>query len=277
MATVLSLTTDSKHLGPRLPAVDRALSLLELLANSQTGLTLSEVSRKLCIPKSTAHYLIHTMATRGYIQHACDGRRISLGLRLSDIADSNRARSQLASFIMPFLRQAAQRLNLTAIGAVLLGPEGVIIGKYGCPNDPGWGAWVGRHIDLHCTAQGKALIAYLPENRLIELFRGRDPAQFTSKTISNFEALRAHLALVRKQGFAVNNEEHVLGLRAVAAPVMDRTGSVVLAISVRGSTREIPGYRIEQLGFEMIRFASEISRELGAAQWDRSLTSRGQQ
>lgn len=276
MATVLSMNTESKNLGPRLPAVDRALSLLELLANSQAGLTLSEVSRKLRIPKSTAHYLIHTLATRGYIQHGCDGRHISLGLRLSDIADSNRARSNLASVVMPFLREAAQRLNLTAIGTVLLGAEGVIIGKYGCPTDPGGGAWVGRHIDLHCTAQGKALIAYLPENRLIELFRGRDPAQFTSKTISNFAALHAHLAIVREQGFAINNEEHVLGIRAVAAPVFDRSGSVVLAIAVRGSIREIPGYRIEQLGFEMIRIASEVSRELGASQWDRPFASRRQ-
>jgi DNA-binding IclR family transcriptional regulator len=276
MSPVLSITTESKNLGPRLPAVDRALSLFELLANSQTGLTLSEVSRKLHIPKSTAHYLIHTLATRGYIQHSCDGRHISLGLRLSDLADSNRARSQLASVIAPFLREASQRLNLAAIGTVLLGAEGVIIGKYGCPNDPGGDAWAGRHIDLHCTAQGKALIAYLPESRLNELFRGREPAQFTSKTISNFAALRAHLALVREQGFAVNNEEQVLGIRAVAAPVVDRNGSVVLAITVRGSTREIPGYRIEQLGFEMIRIASEVSRELGGAQWERPFASRRQ-
>jgi DNA-binding IclR family transcriptional regulator len=277
MATVLSINTEAKSLGPRLPAVDRALSLFELLAKSQTGLTLSEVSRKLGIPKSTAHYLIHTLATRGYIQHGSDGRHISLGLRLSDLADLNRARSHLVSVITPFLREAAQRLNLTAIGTVLLGAEGVIIGKCGCPNDPGGGAWVGRHIDVHCTAQGKVLIAYLPENRLIELFRGRDPAQFTSKTISNFAALRAHLAVVREQGFATNNEEHVLGIRAVAAPVIDRSGSVVLAIAVRGSTREIPGYRIEQLGFEMIRIASEVSRELGAARWAPPFASRTQQ
>ncbi len=277
MATVLSINTRSKNLGPRLPAVDRALSLLELLAHSQTGLTLSEVSRKLRIPKSTAHYLIHTLETRGYVQYGCHGRHISPGLRLSDLADPSRATSHLALVITPFLSEAAQRLKLTATGTVLLGAEAVIIGKYGCPGDPIGGAWVGRHIDLHCTAQGKALIAHLTESRLMELFRGREPGRFTSKTISSFAALRTHLAVVRDQGFAVNDEEHALGIRAVAAPVLDRSGSVVLAISVRGSTREIAAYRIEQLGFEMIRMASEISRELGAAQWERPFASRGQQ
>ena len=209
VATVLPFDDQTKNVGPRLPAVDRALSLLELLAHSQMGLTLSEVSRRLQIPKSTAHYLIHTLETRGYVQHGCDGRLISLGLRLSDLADSSRAMNRFASVITPFLRETAQRLNLTAIGTVLMGAEAVIIGKYGCPNDPVGGAWVGRHIDLHCTAQGKALIAHLPENRLIEIFRGRELAQFTPKTISNFAALRAHLAVVREQGFAEIGRAHV--------------------------------------------------------------------
>lgn len=274
METIVSISSTIKNTGPRLPAVDRALSLLELLSNSQTGLTLSELSRRLKIPKSTAHYLIHTLATRGYIQHGLDGRHYSLGLRLSDIADTSRARSHLSSVIMPYLREATKRLNLTAIATVLLGAEGVIIAKIGCANDPGGGAWVGRHIDLHCTAQGKALIAHLPENRLLELFRGRDLAQFTAKTISSFAALRAHLAQVREQGFAVNDEEQVLGVRAVAAPVTDGCGSVIAAVTVRGSTRDIPGYRIDQLGAEIMRIADDISRELGGAHYEQLFASR---
>jgi IclR family acetate operon transcriptional repressor len=250
------------------------LSLLELLSSSQTGLTLSELSRKLKIPKSTAHYLIHTLATRGYIQHGADGRHYSLGLRLSDIADTSRARSHLSSLIMPYLCETVQRLSLTAIGTVLLGAEGVIIAKIGCANDPGGGAWVGRHIDLHCTAQGKALIAHLPESRLLELFRGRDLAQFTPKTISNFTSLLGHLAAVRAQGFAVNDEEHVLGVRAVAAPIVDDCGSVLAAITVRGSTRDIPSHRIDQLGVQMMRVADDISRELGGAHSERLFATR---
>lgn len=274
MATSFPANTEPKCMGPRMPAVDRALNLLELLSNSQNGLTLSELSRKLGIPKSTAHYLINTLATRGYIQHASDGRHYSLGLRLSDIAASNRARDELSAVTMPHLHDAARRTGLTAIATVLLGAEGLIIGKVGCPNDPGGGAWVGRHIDLHCTAQGKALIAYLPEPRLLDIFRGRELAQFTAKTICSFASLRAHLAAVREQGFAVNDEEHVVGVRAVGAPVSDSCGSVVAAISVRGSTRDIPSHRIEQLGFEMTRIADRITRELRGSRCERPFLSR---
>src|SRR5580698_9056125 len=82
-------STDRKRF--RLPAVDRALSLLELLANSQQGLTLSELSRKLNIPKSTTHYLIYTLATRGYVQRGTDGRHFLLGVRFADVGSSSPA------------------------------------------------------------------------------------------------------------------------------------------------------------------------------------------
>src|ERR1700742_1655598 len=94
---------DSRHF--RLPAVDRAMSLLELLAVSRNGLTLSELSRKLDIPKSTAHYLIYTLSTRGYVQRTSNGRH-SLGLRITGIAGQSRAEVDLSAVTAPFLRDA---------------------------------------------------------------------------------------------------------------------------------------------------------------------------
>lgn len=274
MATTIPINSEVKVAGPRLPAVDRALSLLELLSYSQSGLTLSELSRKLQIPKSTAHYLIHTLATRGYIQRATDGHRYSLGLRASDLANSSRACNTLSTVVMPYLRRASQRLNLTSIATVLLGAEGVIIAKIHTLNDPGGGAWVGRHIDLHCTAQGKALIAQLPENQLVEIFRGREFAQFTPRTINSLSALNDNLQSVRAQGYAINDEEQVLSVRAVAAPITNPSGSVVAAIAVRGSTHDIPSHRIDQLGTQLIRIADDVSRDIGSDLCDQMLFAR---
>src|SRR4051794_32671035 len=145
----------------RLPAVDRAMSLFELLANSQQGLTLSDLSRKLKIPKSTTHYLIHTLVTRGYVQRGVDDRHYLLGLRFADVASASPAELHLRNASMPYLRQISARFNLTATATVQRGAEAVIIAKYESFHDSGGGVWVGRHIDLHCTAQGKALISTL--------------------------------------------------------------------------------------------------------------------
>jgi DNA-binding IclR family transcriptional regulator len=249
----------------RLPSVDRTMNLFELLASSRSGLTLSELSRKLNIPKSTTHYLIYTLVTRGYVQRGGNGV-YSLGLRFVDVASASNAGMKMGTLAMPYLRQIAARLNLTAILAVLGGSEAVIIGKatWARDGDDGGGAWVGHHLDLHCTAQGKALIAALPDEELDKLLVGRELAQFTHKTIVSLPALKAHLAEVRANGFSVNDEEHVHGLRAVAAPVVDSLGVVVASISVRGWTDQIPRSRLRKLGRELIRSSRDLALELSS-------------
>jgi len=246
----------------RLPAVDRALSLLELLANSQQGLTLSELSRELNIPKSTTHYLIYTLVTRGYVQRGTDGRHFLLGVRFADVGSSSPADLNLKTLVLPYLRRITARFNLTATATVLRGAEAVIIAKVESFKDGGGGAWVGRHIDLHCTAQGKALISTLPNERLDKLFGERELARFTPRTIMSLTALKSDLALVRAKGFALNDEEHVAGIRAVAVPVIDPTGAVVASVSVRGPTDAIFSSRVPLLGLEMKCHSREISQQL---------------
>lgn len=249
----------------RLPAVDRAMNLLELLASSRAGLTLSELSRKLGIPKSTTYYLAYTLVTRGYVQRSGRGH-YSLGFRFADVAGASTAGVNLNILAKPYLRQVAAKLNLTAMLAVLGGAEAVIIAKvtWARDGDGGGGAWVGRHLDLHCTAQGKALIANMPEDELDRLLTDRELARFTSKTIDSLPALKAHLAETRAIGYSVNDEEHVLGIRAVGAPIFDSWGMVKAAISVRGSTQHIPSYRLQELGREMVRAAREMSLQLSS-------------
>ncbi len=248
----------------RLPAVDRAMSLFELLADSQTGLTLSQLSRKLDIPKSTTHYLLHTLVTRGYVHRGADGHHYSLGLRLVDVARGDTAELSLRTLALPYLRQIVARLDLTATMAVRRSAEAVIVARVESGHDAGGGAWIGRHIDLHCTAQGKALIADLSDEELNRLFAGRELARFTPKTISSLTALKAHLAEVRAKGFAVNDEEMVTGIRAVAAPVVDSFGIAVASVTVRGTPRQIPTHLIPQLGGEMILASHEISQRMSS-------------
>jgi DNA-binding IclR family transcriptional regulator len=248
----------------RLPAVDRAMSLFELLAESQSGMTLSQLSRKLDIPKSTAHYLLHTLHTRGYVQRSSDGRQYSLGLRFADVARGDNAELSLRTFAIPYLRQIVARLDLTATLAVRRSAEAVLVARVESHHDAGGGAWVGRHVDLHCTAQGKALIVDLSDEQLGKLFAGRELARFTTKTICSLSALKAHLVEVRAKGFAVNDEEMVSGVRAVAAPVVDSLGTVIASVTVRGTTRLIPTHLIAQLGREMILVAREMSQRMSS-------------
>ena len=246
----------------RLPAVDRAMSLLELLATVPEGLTLSDLSRKLHIPKSTNHYLIYTLTTRGYVQRTSNGHYV-LGLRFADLANASAsAEVNLSKLAAPTLRQIAARAGLTATMSVLRGAEAVIISRARSFQDMGGGAWVGHHLDIHCTAQGKALIASLPDDELNKLIGTRELSHYTPKTIFSVTALKAHLSQIRAIGFATNDEEQVLGIRAVAAPVVDALGAVIASVSVRGSTEEISASRFPELGREMIRAARYLSLQV---------------
>ncbi len=251
-----SVTENDGHF--RLPAVDRAMSLLELLATTRDGFTLSELSRKLQMPKSTTHYLIHTLATRGYVQRTGNKRHL-LGLRFADLANGSTAELNLSTIASPTLRRIAARANLTATLSILRGAEAVIISRARSFDDAAGGAWVGHHLDLHCTAQGKALIAGLPDEQLNKLFSRCEFAQYTPRTIFSLAVLKKHLAEIRARGFAINDEEQVAGVRAVAAPVLDPVGNVMACISVRGSTDQISTMRLPQLGREMIRAARDLS------------------
>lgn len=143
----------------RPPAVDRTLSLLELLARSENGLTLSELCRKLSIPKSTAHYLIYTLVARGYLQRRSDGRHYSLGLRLADLANATLAEADLRTLAAPTLLQIAARTKLTATISVLRGAEAIIIGKAESFQDMGGGP---GSVDIStCTAPPKGRLSSL--------------------------------------------------------------------------------------------------------------------
>src|ERR1700728_3192935 len=127
----------------RQPAVDRAMDLFELLAKSRAGMTLSELSRKLNLPKSTAHYLIYTLETRGYLQRTADGRH-TLGLRFARLAAASTAGHDFGRSSKPYLRQLAARLDLTTALTALRGAESVVIAIAAAAQVGGGGTWVGR-------------------------------------------------------------------------------------------------------------------------------------
>lgn len=245
-----------------IPAVARAIDLLELLVSSEFGLTLSQVSQKLGIAKSSSYRLIRSLLARGYLQRSFDGHRYILGVRALQFADTVVAEAQLRTVCSPFARRLVEQSGLTVLAGVLRGLEWVAILKVPSIKDNYPGALVGHHFDLHCTAIGKALIAFASDEELNKVFPEKNFHRHTSKTAGSLETLKVDLAGVRTRGYAINNEELAIGGRGVAAPVLNHIGSVVASICIRGSTDSFPEYQIPMYGKAVISTAHEISREL---------------
>jgi DNA-binding IclR family transcriptional regulator len=244
------------------PALEKGMSLLEMLAESKRGLTLSELVRKTKLPKSTIHCLVLTLERQGYLRECPRTRRFLFSSKLFHLA--NRASTQVE------IRQTATRhlydlmleTNLTVHLAVMEQDQVVLIEKVEPPGVLKVANWIGRRMDIHCTGLGKALIAHLDDTELDRLMKECQLPRHNEHTIISPKALRSHLAEIRKLKYALDDEEDELGLRCVGAPIFDHAGKVLAAVSICGSTCRIHANNLSTLAHKLNRTATEISRNL---------------
>jgi IclR family acetate operon transcriptional repressor len=121
----------------------------------------------------------------------------------------------------------------------------------------------GGRVAMHCSGVGKALLAWLPEREIGRILERHGLPRITEKTLVTPKALRADLERAQERGFAIDDEEHAVGLRCVAAPVLDEHGAPLAGVSVSGPTARIPDHRLALLGAMVADAAREISAELG--------------
>jgi DNA-binding IclR family transcriptional regulator len=245
------------------PSIERALSVLQCLGHSNRGFSISEIGRRLKIPKSSAHLILTTLERRGFLQKNTQTGRYHFGLQLVSLSRSALENLDLREEAIPFLRCLMQESGLTVHMAVLERNEAVIIEKIEAPGLVRLASWIGRRLDVNCTGVGKVLIAFLPNDELDYLLRTKVFARHNSRTIISKSALRRELTLVRQLGYALDNEEDEPGLRCIGAPVFDGNGKVVAAISVAGTTSQIGIDRVPMLARQLTRAARGISSRLG--------------
>lgn len=244
-------------------AVDRALNILELVVQRSDGLTNSEISRKLSIPKSSASYLLRTLEQRGYVRRDPTTHRYRIGLKAASLAHGMMEFVDLRQAASPVLHQLVERTRLTAHLAILDHGRAVYIDRAENPGFLRINTWVGRDLDVHTTAVGKILLAQKPEEEIRRILAQEGMAASTPKTITSPEAYLQELEKVRSQGYAEDNEENNLGVRCVAAPIYGSIGEVLAAIGLTGASSQVTDENVFQLARAVIKAALLVSRQLG--------------
>src|SRR4029077_4056352 len=189
-------------------AVERALNILENIAQRRDGLTNSEISRKLAIPKRSASYILRTLERRGYLRREGETGRYKLGLKILSLGGDAQSNLDVADVALPFMRSLVERLHLTSHLAVLDQGEAVYIENLEAPGFFKVNTWVGRRMYLHSTSVGKALLAWLPKPEMETIVRQHGMKKRTPKTINTLSRLLADLGAVKDQGYAVDDEEN---------------------------------------------------------------------
>lgn len=245
------------------PAVVRALRVLELLAGSKRGFNISEASRKLGLPKSSTHRILMTLDRDGCVHRDTHTGRYRFGTKLVTLSRSALESLEVREEARPFLVSLMQKTGMTVHMAILESGQAIIIEKIEAPGIVKIGTWIGRAMDVNSTAAGKALVAFLPQDEFDRQIKARAFVRHNQKTIVSLGKLKDELAQVRQSGFAVDDEEDEIGVRCVGAPIFDDAGRVAAAISVVGTTAQVPGERIRELGAIVRQFADGISLHLG--------------
>ena len=240
-------------------SVDRALTILGILARlGEAGVT--EIAAELGVHKSTAFRLVATLESHGMVEQNEERGKYRLGVGVLRLAGATTARLDVVQEARPICRKLAADSGETVNIAVLSDRSALYLDQVAGTSALQPHNWVGQHIPLHATSNGKVLLSGLDAPALDRLLP-KLPS-YTPQTITRKAALRAELDRVREQGYAIAVDELEIGLTAVAAPIRNAGGDVVASMSVSG-----PTFRIEERTDEIVdrlkEAALEVSMRLG--------------
>ncbi len=247
------------------PAVDRALTILEALAHSNRGLRLPEVALRLGIPKSSAHSVLVALERRGYLQRNGAGRYL-FGPKIFTLANLALSQMTLREMALPVLTSVVRSSGVAAKMALLDRNQAVLIEQVHPPHVLAPMTWLGQRLDLHCTALGKALVAFQPYEKWKKLVTEHTLPRHNDKTICSPKKLLQELALTRERGYAIDDEEFDLGFRCLAVPVLDAANESSAAIGVTGTVSEIHEGNIQSLVKLLVSAAATIREAANTAQ-----------
>jgi DNA-binding IclR family transcriptional regulator len=246
------------------PAVEAALSILETLGTVH-AMGVTDLARKLDLGKSSVYRLLATLVRRGYVEKNPQNERYQLTYRLFAVGAPAADRFGLREAAHPIMERLAEETGETVNLGVLDGTRVVNLHKVESRHLLRMHMEVGGGVPAHATALGKVLLAALEPSKLSERLAGQRLRRLTRRTIGDRASLRRTLSRIRAQGFAIDDEECSLGLRCVAAPIRDRRGVVVAALSISGPSQRLPGQILSRLAENVQAAAQEVSRRLGFA------------
>jgi len=245
------------------PAAKRALEVIELLSRADAGMSLSEIHRSLRLPLSSAANIVYTLQTLGYLERNADNSRYRLSLKMLSISQRLLGYLDIPRRCHDLLEDLVQESGLTGHLAVLRDGESIYIDRAASNGLVQFSTYVGMRWPAHCSAVGKALLAFLGDAELRTALQHLSLYKVTPRTISSRRALENQLRSFHRLGYTWEMEEGEMGVACVAAPLYGDRGQLVAAVSVAGTIQQIPKGRIKEVGAKVKRYGQMMSARLG--------------
>lgn len=247
----------------RIHVIDRAAQILDCFGFDHQELSVSEIGAKTHLHRSTAHRILMALEYNDLIQQNPENGKYRLGIKLFRLGHQAVSHLNLREICRPFLTRVMEETKETVHLAVLDEDQVLYLDKVEGPHALRMPSRVGRRIPTYCTSLGKAMLSCLDDQEVKNVLGVQVLRPYTANTVKTLNRLLTDLRMIRKRGYAVDNEEIEIGLRCVGAPIKDYSGTMVGAISVAAPSARLSSQKISTVGRIVVATAEEISEKLG--------------
>lgn len=246
----------------KISSIEKSLLIIDLLSKNPRGLSILEMSNMVHIPSSTIHHILKTFIPYDYVSQDPDTKKYSLGFKFLEIGKRVTDNIDIRKIANKHLWELHEECRETVHLAILRNGRVIYIDKVGTPDGLSLATYVGFSTDPHAAAGGKILLSELPPKEIKNIYQGKSLKKYGKNTITSLNQLTNELAKVRKQGYAIDDEEYYEGVRCVAAPIRSG-GKIVASISITGAIFSITMDRIEtELKYLVVKKAEEVSSDI---------------
>ena len=238
----------------------KGMNVLELLADNE-ALTVTQVAKIMNINRASSHRFLATLRELGYADKN-DNSRYSLTSKVIELGSKVLYRFEVRKIAQPFLQEVASKFNETINLGFFNGKEIITIEKIDSTERLRMDAGIGGSEPAYCTSLGKAILAYLPDNKLEEYLKSIELTPYTPNTVTSKEKLKEELMHIQENGYAIDDEELSVGLRCVGAPLFDHRGHALYAISIAGPSIRFGSKRLQEMNKELKQICQSLSEKL---------------
>lgn len=247
----------------KVPNLEKGIAVLEFLSFHPKGETLQVIRQSLEISQTTAYRILNTLVRLDFLYYNEDAKRYKLSRKLLTLGFRSLNEHNIMETVLPRLRDLRDRVKETACFGVLGEKKGIFIEQAQGHHTFRFILSPGKPFELHCSAPGKAIMAYLPESVRDRYLSYMDYTCYNIRTITTREAYLSELEEVRKNGFAMDNEEELTGVICIGAPIFDYTDYPCGAIWISGPKDRLSDEVVQSFAFEIKSVAGKISADLG--------------
>lgn len=244
-------------------SLERGLRLVETVALNGARTSLAEAARRTGLHRSTAHHLLQTLVSLGYLRQDAETRGYELAAKPFQLTGRTWSPEQLAAIAQPSLAELTRRSGEGSSFSVYRDGTVTVVAKREHDGPVRVVQDVGARRPLHCTAVAKAILPWLPVPELTGLIARIRFERYTAKTIVTRSAFQAELRRIRSTGHAIDDEEHIEGIRCIAMPAFGHSGQVLGSLCTLGPKSRMTYQKLRELRQPLADVARQLSERLG--------------